>query len=152
MLLSVGLDLCRIAPIRRSVDRLGKPWLDEVFTEVEQAELVRSADLAISAARGFAAKEASAKALGTGLGGGVHWLDFEIGPADTAKPVRLRGAARDYAHVLLPTEMLIECQTWVNLDLGCSIGVALMLDKEYNTAQNLAWRTIYETVIKPLSL
>jgi holo-[acyl-carrier protein] synthase len=151
LLLGVGLDLCRIAPIRRSVDRLGKAWLDEVFTEAEQAELVKSKDLAVSAARGFAAKEASAKALGTGFGEGVHWLDFEIGSAEPVKPVRLQGSARDYAYSLLPAEMLIECQTWVSPDRGWSIAVALISDQESKLEQTLAWSAIFEAVVAPLS-
>jgi len=150
LLVGVGLDLCRIAPIRRSVDRLGKLWLDEVFTEAEQAELAGSIDLAISATRGFAAKEASAKALGTGFGGGVHWLDFEIGTAKTTKPVRLQGAARAHSHVLLPVEVLVECQTWLSPDRAWVIAVALMSDRESRLEQTSPWSTIFEAVVEPL--
>ncbi|NUU46048.1 holo-ACP synthase [Sphingomonas zeae] len=151
MLLGVGLDLCRIAPIRRSVDRLGKPWLEELFTEAEQAELARSPDLAISAGRGFAAKEASAKALSTGFGDGVHWLDFETGPAETVTLVRLQGRACDYVRALLPAEIIIECQTWLSLDRGWAVAVALMSDRSSNLSQTITWSTISETVVKSLS-
>lgn len=151
MLLGIGLDLCRIAPIRRSVDRLGQPWLDEVFTEAEQAELARSTDLAISACRGFAAKEASAKALSTGFGDGVHWLDFETGTAEIVRPVRLHGGACDHARALLPAKIIIECQTWLSLDCGWAVALALMSDRSVSPDQTIIWNTISEAVMKLLS-
>lgn len=133
------------------MSRLGKPWLDEIFTEAEQAELVRSTDLAVSAARGFAAKEASAKALSTGFGDGVHWLDFETGPAETARPVQLYGGARDHARALLPAKILIECQTWLSRDGGWAVAVALMSDRRSSFDQTIIWSMISEAVTKPLS-
>lgn len=133
------------------MSRLGKSWLDEIFTEAEQAELGRSTDLVVSAARGFAAKEASAKALSTGFGDGVHWLDFETGPAETAKPVRLHGGAREHAHALLPAKILIECQTWLSRDCGWAVAVALMSDRTSSLDQTINWSTISEAVMSRLS-
>lgn len=130
---------------------LGKPWLDEVFTAAEQAELVRSTDLAESAARGFAAKEASAKALSTGFGEGVDWLDFETGAAETARLVRLHDGARDHARALLPVKICIECQTWLSQDCGWAVAVALMSDRSSRLDQTINWSTIAEAVIKPWS-
>lgn len=131
------------------MSRLGDPWLDEIFTEAEQAELVRSTDLAVSAARGFAAKEASSKALGTGFGDGVRWLDFETGPAETARQVRLHGGARDHARVHLPAKIFIECQTWLSPDYGRAVAVALLTDRSSDLDQTIIWSTISEAVIKP---
>jgi len=132
------------------VSRLGKPWLDEIFTEAEQVALVRSTDLAVSAARGFAAKEASAKALGTGFGDGVHWLNFETGPAETARPVRLQGGARDHARALLPAKILIECDTWLSLDREWTVAVAVMWDLSSSFDRTITWSMISE-VVKSLS-
>ncbi len=133
------------------MSRLGKPWLDEIFTEAEQAELVRSTDLAVSAARGFAAKEASAKALRSGFGDGVHWLDFETGPAEIARPVRLHGGASDHARALLPAETIIECQTWLSIDCGWAVALAVMSDRNCNPDQTIIWNAMSEVIMKPLS-
>lgn len=125
--------------------------MNEIFTEFEQAELIRSTDLGISAARGFAAKEASAKALGTGFGESAQWLDFEIGPAGSVRPVRLDGHALKHAHSLLPGEMLIECQTWVTQNREWILAVALISNDKSLFEDTLAWTNIFDTVVKPFS-
>ena len=67
MILGIGSDLCDIRRIERSIERFGDRFTHRIFTEGERARSDRRAARAPSYARRFAAKEACAKALGTGL-------------------------------------------------------------------------------------
>lgn len=74
MKLSSGVDLIEIERIRDAIERHGDKFLARIFTEAEQREC--GGRVASLAAR-FAAKEAAAKALGTGIGD-ISWLDIEV--------------------------------------------------------------------------
>jgi len=78
MVLGVGTDLIEIPRIRQSIDRYGERFLSRVFTPREIAYCQRKKNAAESFAARFAAKEAGAKALGTGISRGVGWLDLEV--------------------------------------------------------------------------
>jgi holo-[acyl-carrier protein] synthase len=74
--LRAGVDLIEIERIRRAVDRHGDRFLTRVFSA---AEVAQSCGRLESLAGKFAAKEAAAKALGTGVWrNGIGWLDFEV--------------------------------------------------------------------------
>jgi holo-[acyl-carrier protein] synthase len=90
MKLATGVDLIEIERIEGVIERHGEHFLRRVFT---QRELVECADQSASLAGRFAAKEATAKALGTGIGQ-VGWLDIEVcsGP-ENAPQLCLSGAA-----------------------------------------------------------
>jgi len=102
LILGVGLDLCRIERIRRSVIRFGKDWLDEVFTEDEQSRLRGGERQAQLAAVGFAVKEACSKAIGTGFAVGVRRQDFVTLLDGDRCSVSLTGVARLRAARLCP--------------------------------------------------
>lgn len=75
MIVGIGLDATRVARMERERSRQDGGFFDAVFTPKELAECKGSArELAIR----FASKEAAAKALGTGLQGGVSWTDIEV--------------------------------------------------------------------------
>jgi holo-[acyl-carrier protein] synthase len=79
MVLGIGSDLCNIERIEASIARFGDRFLNRIFTDIERAkadrrELTRAATFA----KRFAAKEACAKALGTGLRRGVFWRDMGV--------------------------------------------------------------------------
>lgn len=78
MILGSGIDLIEIARIQQSLDRYGQRFLDRVYTPAEQAFCLRKRNAAESLAARFAAKEAAAKALGTGISRGVSWLEIEV--------------------------------------------------------------------------
>jgi holo-[acyl-carrier protein] synthase len=78
MVLGVGTDLMEIARIQQSVDRFGDRFLRRVFTPREIAYCQKKKNAAESFAARFAAKEAGAKALGTGISRGVGWLEIEV--------------------------------------------------------------------------
>ncbi|MGC2613310.1 MAG: holo-ACP synthase, partial [Terracidiphilus sp.] len=75
MIVGSGIDLVEIARIQQSLERFGPRFLNRVFTSAEQAYCMRKRNAAESLAARFAAKEAAAKALGTGISRGVNWLE-----------------------------------------------------------------------------
>jgi len=78
MLRGVGTDIIEIARIKRIIDRYGSNFLDRLFTQKEQ-EYCRKYRLSARHFAGrFAAKEAIAKAMGTGIGQHARWIDIEI--------------------------------------------------------------------------
>jgi holo-[acyl-carrier protein] synthase len=78
VILGIGTDLCNIERIEATLRRFGDRFRDRVFTEVEQATARRRAAEAATLARRWAAKEACAKALGTGLRMGIAWRDMGV--------------------------------------------------------------------------
>jgi holo-[acyl-carrier protein] synthase len=90
MNLSSGIDLIEIERVREAIERHGDKFIARIFTEYEQKEC--KGRIPSLAAR-FAAKEAVAKALGTGIGD-VSWLDIEIrGDENNAPRLYLYGMA-----------------------------------------------------------
>ena len=78
MIIGLGSDLADIRRIEATLERYGERFVARIFTDVEQARSNRKADRAASYAKRFAAKEACAKALGTGLRAGVFWRDMGV--------------------------------------------------------------------------
>jgi holo-[acyl-carrier protein] synthase len=94
MIIGIGSDLCDIRRIERSLARFGERFTERIFTAGERARSDRRAARAPSYARRFAAKEACAKALGTGMRGGVFWRDIEVVNLPGGRPtMRLTGGA-----------------------------------------------------------
>jgi holo-[acyl-carrier protein] synthase len=94
MILGIGSDLCDIRRIERSLARFGDRFTHRIYTDGERARSDRRAARAPSYARRFAAKEACAKALGTGMAQGVFWRDMEVVNLPGGKPtMRLTGGA-----------------------------------------------------------
>jgi len=94
MKITTGIDLIEVDRLNASIMRYGNRFLDRIFTPSELAEAGASPT---SLAARFAAKEAVAKALGTGIGK-VGWLEMEILRGETGQPqIRLHGAARQLA-------------------------------------------------------
>ncbi|MBB6226196.1 holo-[acyl-carrier protein] synthase [Polymorphobacter multimanifer] len=79
VVLGLGSDLCNITRIESSIERFGARFIDRVFTDVEQAKAnTRVLTRAATFAKRFAAKEACAKALGTGIRRGVFFKDMGV--------------------------------------------------------------------------
>lgn len=78
MVLGLGTDLIEIGRIHSSIEQYGERFLNRVFTAGEIAYCQRKKNSAESFAARFAAKEAGAKALGTGIGRGVRWKEIEV--------------------------------------------------------------------------
>ncbi len=87
VILGVGTDLIEIERVRRSVERFGDRFLERVFTPFEIAYCrTKVHGAAESFAARFAAKEAGAKALGTGISRGVRWTEIEVRNERGGKP------------------------------------------------------------------
>jgi holo-[acyl-carrier protein] synthase len=98
MIVGSGIDLVEIARIRSSHERYGQRFLDRIYTAGEQAYCLRKRNSAESLAARFAAKEAGAKALGTGISHGVSWLEIEVVREPSGRPsIRYYGRAREFA-------------------------------------------------------
>ena len=78
MIVGIGSDLTDIRRIKDTLDRFGDRFIDRIFTPLERERSLRKADPAASFAKRFAAKEACAKALGTGMRRGVFWRDMGV--------------------------------------------------------------------------
>lgn len=90
--------MVEIARIQHSIDRYGARFLNRVFTSAEQAYCLRKRKAAESFAARFAAKEAGAKALGTGISYGVNWLEIEVVREPSGRPtLRFHGRAAQIA-------------------------------------------------------
>ena len=89
MIVGSGIDLTEIARIQRAIERYGSRFVNRVYTPAEQAYCLRKRNAAESFAARFAAKEAGAKALGTGISYGVNWLEIEVGREPSGRPTLL---------------------------------------------------------------
>ena len=95
MIRGLGTDLVAIPRVESLLARHRERFLSRVVTSIEQAECLGRARPAIHLAARVAAKEAAMKALGSGWGLGVGWLDVEVRSKDGTPPsLVLAGAAR----------------------------------------------------------
>ena len=98
MILGSGIDIVEIGRIHESVERYGERFLNRIFTAAEQAYCLRKRRADESFAARFAAKEAGAKALGTGMSRGVHWLEIEVSREPGGRPtLTFHGRAAEIA-------------------------------------------------------
>ena len=105
MILGLGSDICDIRRIERALERFGDRFLERVFTEAERrrADRRNGRNRAGTYAKRFAAKEACAKALGTGFARGVFMSDLGVVNLPGGQPtLRLAGGAALRLGVLLP--------------------------------------------------
>ena len=98
MIVGSGIDMVEIHRIRSSWERYGQRFLDRIFTPAEQAYCLRKRNAAESLAARFTAKEAAAKALGTGISRGVTWLEIEVVRQPGSRPtIAFHGRAAELA-------------------------------------------------------
>ena len=104
MIIGIGNDLTEIVRVERTLARYGERFTQRCFTEIERRKSDRRAQRAASYAKRFAAKEACAKALGTGLSFGVYWRDMGVVNLPSGKPTMqlTNGAARALARLVPP--------------------------------------------------
>jgi holo-[acyl-carrier protein] synthase len=103
MIVGIGSDLIDIRRIEKTIERHGERFINRVFTEIEQEKSDRRKLRAASYAKRFAAKEACAKALGTGLARGVFWRDMGVVNLPGGKPtMRLTNGALQRLIALTP--------------------------------------------------
>lgn len=103
MIIGTGNDLIDIRRIEKTLERHGERFVQRVFTDIEIRKSERRRMRAASYAKRFAAKEACAKALGTGLSAGVFWRDMGVVNLPSGKPtMALTGGAAKRLQALTP--------------------------------------------------
>jgi len=105
MILGIGSDIIDIRRIEKTLERFGDRFTHRVYTEKERARAERRPDQrAATYAKRFAAKEATSKALGTGLKQGVFWRDMGVSNMPSGQPTMLltHGAAARLAKMTPP--------------------------------------------------
>jgi holo-[acyl-carrier protein] synthase len=103
VIIGIGSDLCDVRRIEQTLERFGDKFVARCFTAIERAKSDRRAERAASYAKRFAAKEACAKALGTGLRHGVFWRDMGVVNLPSGQPtMRLTGGAAERLAAITP--------------------------------------------------
>ncbi len=122
MILGVGTDLCDIRRLERILKRFAGRFTERVYAQSERKTAEARTRPANAYAQRYAAKEACAKALGTGFSGGVFWRDLVVENLPSGQPVmRLGGGAAKRLDALTP--------------VGMEARVDLSLSDEYPLAQ-----------------
>ena len=127
MILGLGTDLCDIRRIERTLEQFGDRFVNRLFEGAEQRAVERRPQRRASGyAMRFAAKEACAKALGTGFRRGVFWRDIILGNEASGKPfLTLKGGALTCLQELTPDGM--EAQINISLTDEQSLAHAIVI-------------------------
>jgi len=105
MILGIGSDIVDVRRIARVIDRHGDRFLERIFTDIERAKAEHRSRRIETYAKRFAAKEACAKALGTGLRAGVFWRDMGVVNLPSGRPtMKLTGGALARLKAMTPAE------------------------------------------------
>jgi holo-[acyl-carrier protein] synthase len=103
VILGIGSDICDVRRIAKVIERHGDRFIDRVFTASERAKAEKRRNRFETYAKRFAAKEACAKALGTGLRAGVWWRDMGVINLPSGRPtLELTGGAKRRLQALTP--------------------------------------------------
>ncbi|HEY5239008.1 MAG TPA: holo-ACP synthase [Rhizomicrobium sp.] len=103
MIIGLGSDLIDIRRIEKTIERHGARFIERIYTDLERKKSDGRKQRAASYAKRFAAKEACAKALGTGLREGVFWRDMGVVNLLGGKPsMALTGGALKRLHEITP--------------------------------------------------
>ncbi|MGA9008243.1 MAG: holo-ACP synthase [Xanthobacteraceae bacterium] len=103
MILGIGSDISDARRIAKVLERHGDRFIDRVFTPVERAKAEKRRTRVETYAKRFAAKEACAKALGTGLRAGVWWRDMGVVNLPSGRPtLELTGGAKRRLQAITP--------------------------------------------------
>src|SRR5215217_9545501 len=114
MILGIGSDIVDVRRMARVIDRHGDRFIERIFTEVERAKAERRANRIDTYAKRFAAKEACAKALGTGLRAGVFWRDMGVVNLPSGRPtMKLTGGALARLEAITP----VDCEARIDITI-----------------------------------
>jgi holo-[acyl-carrier protein] synthase len=132
MIIGLGSDIVDIRRIARVIDKYGERFLDRIFTPAERAKADARATRIETYAKRFAAKEACAKALGTGFRRGVFWRDLGVVNLPGGKPtMKLSGGALKRLQAITPP--------------GCEATIEVSLTDEGPTAQAIVIISVLPT-------
>ena len=127
MIIGLGNDLIDIRRVEKSLERFGDRFTHRVFTETERAKSDKRLNRAASYAKRFAAKEACAKALGTGLSRGVFWRDMGVVNLPGGKPTfRLTGGALKRLEEITPEGLVPEIHLTITDDFPLAQAIVII--------------------------
>ena len=127
MILGIGNDLIDIRRIDKTIEKHGERFLSRVYTDIERAKSDRRAQRAASYAKRFAAKEACAKALGTGLNQGVYWRDMGVVNLPGGKPtMRLTVGALKRLEKITPAGHLAQIDLTITDDFPLAQAIVII--------------------------
>jgi holo-[acyl-carrier protein] synthase len=122
MIIGLGSDIVDVRRIAKVIERHGERFLARIYTPVERAKAEGRANRIETYAKRFAAKEACAKALGTGFRSGVFWRDMGVVNLASGRPtMMLTGGALARLKAITPA--------------GCEARIDVSLTDEGPTAQ-----------------
>jgi holo-[acyl-carrier protein] synthase len=103
MIIGIGSDITDVRRIAKVLDRHGERFIGRIFTPIERAKAEKRRNRVETYAKRFAAKEACAKALGTGLRAGVWWRDMGVVNLPSGRPtLELTGGAKRRLDAITP--------------------------------------------------
>ena len=127
MILGMGNDLVDIRRIERTLGRFGARFIERVFTKVEREKSERRKNSSASYAKRFAAKEACAKALGTGFRQGVFWRDLGVINLASGKPsMVLTGGAAQRLASMTPSGMKVMIELSITDELSLAEAIVII--------------------------
>jgi holo-[acyl-carrier protein] synthase len=128
VILGIGSDIIDIRRIERTLERFGDRFIQRVYTDVERARAERRPhERAATYAKRFSAKEACAKALGTGLKKGVFWRDMGVVNLPSGQPtMRLAGGAARRLEQLTPPGYASHIHVSLTDDYPLAIGFVII--------------------------
>lgn len=127
MIIGLGNDLIDIRRVEKTLERHPDRFVNRVFTEVERAKSDRRAARAASYAKRFAAKEACAKALGTGLSRGVFWRDMGVVNLPGGKPtLELTGGALKRLEEITPSGHVADIHLTITDDFPLAQAIVII--------------------------
>ena len=127
MIIGLGNDIIDIRRIEKTIDRFGDRFLTRIFTETERRKSDGRALRAASYAKRFAAKEACAKALGTGFRRGVFWHDLGVVNLPSGRPtMALTGGAARVLEELVPEGHLAQIDLTITDDFPTAQAIVII--------------------------
>ncbi len=127
MIIGLGNDLIDIRRIEQTIERYGDRFLARIYTDVERQRSDRRHQRAASYAKRFAAKEACAKALGTGIRSGVFWRDMGVVNLASGRPtLELTGGAAERLRAITPKGLGVRIDLTITDDFPLAQAIVII--------------------------
>jgi holo-[acyl-carrier protein] synthase len=128
MIIGLGNDIIDIRRIDKTLEKFGDRFVQRLFTEVEQKKSERRRNRSESYAKRFAAKEATAKALGTGFRKSVYWRDLGVVNLPSGKPtMKLTGGALKRLESITPEGMQPQISLTITDDYPMAQAIVIIM-------------------------
>lgn len=138
MIIGLGNDLIDIRRVEKTIARHGERFTTRIFTDIERAKSDRRHNRAASYAKRFAAKEACAKALGTGLSRGVFWRDMGVVNLPGGKPtMALTGGAALRLAEITPPGHVADIHLTITDDFPLAQAIVIIYARPGNPMENV---------------